>query len=294
MWNPIVVATDLSPASDQFLSCLRGLRPMGARRLILVHALGLRHLDELKYRLIPVVEPKLAEQKRLLEDQGFEVEPVIASGIPSWEISLAAQEAGASLIVIGSHGATLAREVLLGSVALEVIHRATIPVLLLHLRMTEEAPSRCEAVCHDLHEHVLFPTDFSERSRHAFQQVEQLVQAGTRRVTLLHVQDQSRIAGHLDQKREQFDRIDRERLEQLADRLKALGAQEVSLTLPYGMPKQQIVQFVEQGDCSLIVMGTQGRGYFGELLLGSVAHHVARKAVVPTMLSPPPPSVAAR
>jgi len=40
-------------------------------------------------------------------------------------------------------------------------------------------------------------------------------------------------------------------------------------------------------DLSLIVMGTQGRGFFGKLLMGSVAYHVARNTGVPTMLVPP-------
>ena len=36
----------------------------------------------------------------------------------------------------------------------------------------------------------------------------------------------------------------------------------------------------------MVVMGTQGRGFFGELLLGSVSHAVARQATVPVLLVP--------
>ncbi len=287
MFKTAIVASDLSPASDRIISCLHGLKPMGTERVILTHALGIRHLEEMKHLLAPSVEPKLCQQKQTLENQGFSVEIVIAPGIPSWEIQRVAKEKQASMIVIGSHGATLAREVLLGSVAQEVAHHAEVPVFIAQLRIAEEAEHRCEMICTDFHDHMLFPTDFSDTAEHAFLYVEDIVRSGGRRVTLLHVQDKSRIYGDLKDKLDGFNRIDRERLERMEDRLKKLGAAAVSIELPYGLPKQQIVQRAEQGDYSLIVMGTQGRGYFGELFMGSVALHVARRTIVPTLLVPP-------
>lgn len=287
MFNPAIVATDLSPASDQVIACLHGLEPLGTKRLILTHALGIRHLMDMQYQLAPLAEPKLRQQKQALEEQGFEVEIVIAPGVASWEIHRVAKEKQAAMIVIGSHGATLAREVLLGSVAVEVVHQAAVPVFIAQLRVSDDPQLRCEMICTDFHRHVLFPTDFSDIAEGAFQYVEQILRGGGTRITLLHVQDQSRIQDHLQDKLDEFNRIDRERLERMEHRLKELGATEVNIELPYGLPKQEIVQSAEQGDYSLIVMGTQGRGFFGELFVGSTAYHVARRAVVPTLLVPP-------
>jgi len=287
MFRNVLVASDLSPASDHFIGCLHGLRPLGTERIVLTHALGIRHLEELQYQLAPRAEPKLCEQKRVLEQQGFHVETVIAPGIPSWEINRVAKEKQASMIVVGSHGATLSRNVLLGSVVLEVAHHAEVPVFVAQLKITDEAKQRCEVICADFNKHVLFSTDFSDIAERAFSYVEQIVRSGNRHVTLLHVQDKSRIYGHLKDKLEEFNRIDRERLERMECRLKELGAADVTIEIPYGYPKQQIAQFAEQGRYSLVVMGTQGRGYFGELFMGSVALHVARRTVVPTLLIPP-------
>jgi nucleotide-binding universal stress UspA family protein len=287
MFSKVLFASDLSPASDIVIGCLHGLRQLGTERIILTHALGIRHLEEMKHQLAPLAEPKLRQQKRVLEDQGFAVEIVIAPGIPSWEINRVAKEKQASMIVVGSHGATLAREVLLGSVALEVAHHAEVPVFIAQLKITNEAEHRCEIICEDFHEYVLFSTDFSDISERAFTYVEQIVRSGGRRFTLLHVQDKSRIYGHLKDNLEEFNRIDRERLERMEHRLKELGATEVGIELPYGLPKQEIVRCAEQGAYSLIVMGTQGRGFFGEMFMGSVAYHVARRTVVPTLLIPP-------
>jgi len=283
MFSKVLVASDLSPASDHVIGCLRGLRLLGTERMILTHALGIRHLEVMQYQLAPLVEPRLRQQKQALEGQGYQVELVIAPGIPSWEINRVARDKQASMIVIGSHGATLARAVLLGSVAVEVAHRAEVPLFVAQLRITDEAEQRCEMACDDFRGHVLFSTDFSDIAECAFNYVEEIVRSGGRRVTLLHVQDKSRIYGHLEEKLEEFNRIDRERLK----RLRELGAASVSIELPYGLPKQEIVQRAEQGDYSLVVMGTQGRGYFGERFMGSVAYHVARRTVVPTLLIPP-------
>jgi nucleotide-binding universal stress UspA family protein len=287
MFTTALVATDLSPASDRVIGCLHGLRPLGTEQIILTHALGLRHLDEMRHQLAPLAEPKLRQQQQALEGQGFRVETLIVPGIPSWEINRVAKEKQVSMIVIGSHGATLAREVLLGSVALEVVHRAEVPVFVAQLKINEEAEHHCEMICGDFRDHVLLPTDFSDTAERAFGYVEQIVRSGAKRVTLLHVQDKGRIYGDLQNKLDEFNRIDGERLQRMKHRLKALGAADVAMEIRYGFPKQEIAELAEQGDFTLIVLGTQGRGYFGELVVGSVAHHVARRTVVPALLVPP-------
>lgn len=284
MFSNVLVATDISQASDSVIGCLHGLRPLGTKRIILTHALGIRHLEELKYMLTPFVEPRLQQQKQALEGQGFTVEIVIAPGVPSWEIHRLAMEKQATMIVIGSHGVTLARDVLLGSVASEIIHQTELPVFVAQLQISDEIAQRCAMICEDFHKHILFATDFSDIAERAFTYVEQIVISGGRRVTLLHVQNQSHIKAD---KVDEFNHIDRERMERMANRLKELNTAEVRIELEYGMPKQKIVQCIEQGDYSLVIMGTQGRSFFGRLLTGSVAYHVTRNTVVPTLLIPP-------
>ena len=63
------MATDLSPASSHVLECLPGLLPLGTRELILLHALGIKHLEEMKHLLAPQAEPFLAAQKATVEAQ---------------------------------------------------------------------------------------------------------------------------------------------------------------------------------------------------------------------------------
>lgn len=287
MFTKIVVASDLSAASDRVIACLRGLKPLGARQAVLVHALGLRHLDVMKYELARLAGPRLAEQKTALEALGYETVVEAPPGIPEVEVNRIAIAQGASLIAVGSHGATLAREVLIGGVALAILHRATAPVLVMRLRITEaDRTPQCEAVCADFTKHVLYPTDFSYNAEHAFRHLEAIVKVGAKRVTLLHVQDRAKIDPHLKHKLEEFNRIDTERLERHRDTLLKLGATEVNIELPYGSPLQEILRVVRERGVSEIVMGSQGRGFIAEVFLGSVSHQVARHASVPVLFVP--------
>ena len=54
-----------------------------------------------------------------------------------------------------------------------------------------------------------------------------------------------------------------------------------------GIPCRPFSRLLESQDISLIVMGTQGKGFIQELFLGSVAHNVSRLATCPVLLIPP-------
>ncbi|MCC6877863.1 MAG: universal stress protein [Sandaracinaceae bacterium] len=59
---------------------------------------------------------------------GVEVTPKILEGVPYDAIVQEAQRAGADLIVIGTHGRTGLRHLLLGSVAEKVVRTSSVPV----------------------------------------------------------------------------------------------------------------------------------------------------------------------
>lgn len=289
MFTRIVVATDFSEASDSVIGCLHGLKPLGAQEVVLTHALGLRYLEDLKYLLTPEAERKLRDQKSALVDQGFHVTVKIEPGVPSLEINRVARQVKADLIVIGSHGHTLSREVLLGSVATEVLHQSRHPVFVARLKIhhSDDDRARCEMLCTDFHRHVLFATDFSDTAEHAFGSVEKFVESGARRVTLVHVQDRSRIERHLQDRLDEFNRIDGERLQRMSRRLTELGAEDVRIELPYGHPVEEIVGLADREGATVIVMGSQGRGALQSIVLGSVSFKVTRLTGVPVLLIPP-------
>lgn len=288
MFKKILIASDLSPVSDSVITCMKGFKSLGVEEVILFYALGIRHLDSLKYLIKDAVEPALIKQQNTIKAEGFNTILEIAPGIPSEEIKRVAQEKNVSLIVVGSHGESAASHLLfrIGKVTSEVLHSHEKPLLLIRTKVTEVNGEKCVAPpCVDFKEKILYATDFSDTAQRAFDYAERIVEDGCKNVTLIHVQDKTKIDKHLKDKLDEFNRIDIERLEMLKERLVKKGATNVEIKIPYGNPTQEILNESKNG-YTLIVMGSQGRGFIKELFLGSVSHNVARSADMSVLLMP--------
>lgn len=290
MFERFILATDLSAASSAIVSCAGGLRNLGGRHALLLQCLDMQQAAStaFSYSTAPL-EHILADQKAILETQGFEVEARIVPGFAKQEINRIADQEDYDLIVVGSHGHSMAADALLGGVATEVIHSSRKPVLVVRLQRGEPGGEICTqpAGC-AFGGHILFPTDFSENADHAFTVVEKLVADHSVPVTLMHVQDRARLAPHLSDRLTEFDEIDRKRLETLRERLLSIGAPDVDVLVGLGSPFAEIVNVVRERGIELVVMGSQGRGFVGEIFLGSVSHRVTRHAPAPVLLIPAP------
>lgn len=295
MFSTVLIPTDFSPASDGVAKCAGSLTPLGMKSIILLHALGLRHLKDMAPALEEAVRPKLATQARVLERTGLPVEVVIVPGVAHEEINRAARERRASLVLLGSQGASLASELRIGSVTLETLHRCEVPVLLARVTCAPSDEGTIE--CRTLAKRILHPTDFSDAAERAFRYVRSLVESGFKVVSLVHVQDRkdrSRVLGRSEQQLAEFDAIDRKRLDRLAQDLKQAGASDVHTDIAHGSPIQEVLRRAAETPDTLVVMGTQGRGFIPEIFLGSVSHAVARQANAPVLLIPARPGLESR
>ena len=72
MFSNVLVATDLSAASESVLHCVKGLLPLGTKQAVLVHAIGIREFEAMAHGMDDFLEPLLAKQKEILEAEGFE------------------------------------------------------------------------------------------------------------------------------------------------------------------------------------------------------------------------------
>lgn len=286
MLKRILIATDLSEASSRVIGQMNFFYCLGVTEAVLVYCVNVRDVGNLTDTLRESLRRPLEEQKKMLELKGFRVTSEIVLGLPHLEINRLAEEKDCSVIVVGSHGRTMMGKVLLGSVASAVIQNALRPVLVVRLKIIEGECITCAVACENLSYHVLYPSDFSDTAERAFAFVEKIVESGCKRVSLMHVQEEARIGKHPEGRLEEFDRVDRARLERLEDILKAKGATEVSIVIPYGSPISEILKYSRENDVSIIVMGSQGRGFISEIFQGSVANNVTRHAPVPVLLVP--------
>ncbi len=133
---------------------------------------------------------------------------------------------------------------------------------------------------------VLFPTDFSAYATAVMDCLPEWKAAGMQEVLLLGVIRPAEIplGGSLDRDvLEEMRWGARQRLHLARQALEGQGL-VVRTRLEVGPPAPTIVRVAEEEGVDLIAMGAQGKSLVQELLLGSVAHEVARRAPVPVLI----------
>jgi nucleotide-binding universal stress UspA family protein len=136
MYKRILVPLEHSPYDDAILEHVGKLARHSDASLVLMHVadgfvartqqqLALRESEEMRLDRL-YLEERCAE----LIARGLKAECVLAGGDPANEIVDAAEREGCDLIAMSTHGHKGIQDLLYGSVASDVRHRSTIPVLL--------------------------------------------------------------------------------------------------------------------------------------------------------------------
>ena len=141
----ILVPTDFSDGSSQaFDTALAMARDSGAQlTLFHVHHVPTMVLPDAILAMSPEIQRNLEQSVQLILDEwrdraradGIDCDTRTAFGATHTEICAAADELGADLIVIGTHGRGGLSHALLGSVAEKVVRRAPCPVLTVRPQM---------------------------------------------------------------------------------------------------------------------------------------------------------------
>lgn len=134
--------------------------------------------------------------------------------------------------------------------------------------------------------HILVPTDFSGPAREATDYALELARQFDATITLYHVIEDPVVSipalgGYAPQPREleDFSNV------ALTEWVVAEDAPGVTIHRAWihGHPVSGIIDYANENGCDLIVMGTHGRGMLGNMLIGSVAERVVRKAKCPVL-----------
>ena len=289
-FRTILFASDFSERSREAFRVACALAAEATTRVYVLHVVEPAHLHEepLGFGDSGVIHPQTEE--RVVEPDSVK-EKLCACHVPNRPIDLVqlvregeasdvilrvAEELGADLIALGTHGRTGLQRLLAGSVAEAVLRKAKCPVLALR---SAELGAR---VTQDIRG-ILHATDHSEECRGALLVARGLARDLGVRLVILHVtlpaETLPGVLPYVVDLRQEHAALEALRAQVEGPDLKA----PVEVMLRRGNVDIEIRTAARQAECDLIVMGTHGRTGLRRLLMGSVAEAVLRGADCPVL-----------
>jgi len=273
MFKRILVPVDLSPQSMMMTEIVVRMVPYGVEQVIVYSALD--HVSK-RDPLLKSLEDRVGKAgigHKLITEVRKDPAPAILK---------AAESHGATMIAMSASGKGRVREFIVGSTSLAVLRRSKVPVLLdkFPFSASDDPQGYCQS-CPPLLDRVLVTIDLSNASKAMLPFVQQLVDAGARKMTLFHVVQSSK-----------YSMTDDRRFQEVSRRLTAYQAKldpkgcDIDVHLHFGTTTYNILEAAREIDATLIVLGTTGKGYLRGATLGSTSEEVVKGSTRPLLLIP--------
>jgi len=294
MYKKILYPIKFEEFSLDVLSCLLHFKEIGTEEILLLHVIDVSklpmdrfegyHPEDVK-RLTEIANLKMEEAVKIIEKAGLRAKKRIEVGLPYREIIRVSEEEAVSLIVSGRQKRGLLGEIFIGSNTDKVIRYGEVPVFVFKYPASFQEIGReeCERICQRLFKRVLYPTDWSDCARVALRYLKGLKGAGVEEVIVAHVMDEKAMRLQPPERFKEFEKEDRERLEQVKKELEEEGF-KVKTRLDVGKPGADLIKIAREEEATLIVMGTHGKGYVEGILWGSVSRNVVEYSDRPVLL----------
>ena len=278
----ILCATDFSSSSHAALIHATSLARRYDSQIYVAHV-----IRPDAYQLVPPEAVGAAlEQTRLYAEQqmanvlisgklrGIPHQVLLEQGALWTTLSNMIDEHSIDLVVVGTHGRTGVRKLLLGSVAEEIFRLAPCPVLTVGPKVSEEALADPEP------RHILYATDFTPTAEPAAAYAFSLAQEHQAHLTLLHVVQESAggSAKNTALLREFFTR----RLHGLVPPETELWC-EPEAVVEFGAPADSILKVAAERNAGLIVLGVRRSANFPGHLPPATAYMVVCMAHCPVL-----------
>jgi nucleotide-binding universal stress UspA family protein len=206
--------------------------------------------------------------RAVFRDMPFQI--VLESGSPAPSIVRAARDKNADLIILGTHGRTGIRRAFLGSIAEEVLHDATIPVLTIGPELRDELamPKR-----------IVYPMTFSDFSRESLVYAAQLAGAFGAELIAVHVV-------------ESVDRMKAAAEETLAMQWMPEEVQKLCTyrtVIAHGDIAERVLACADDFDADLIVIAAERKMFRNTTVFGPNAERFVRFSNCPVLTISRPP-----
>lgn len=291
--DDVLVARDFSPVSDR---ALRYGLDVAARTGANLHVLYAEVLHDTPNREQDRRSPaegldtfrEQLRQEGSLSDEALDavsVEEVVRRDVsPGPAILNYAGDVGIDLISMGTHGRRGPGRILLGSVAEEVVRKATQPVLSVRGMKEGTSSSRPDTV-----NRILVPVDFSDFSREALHCAKEWADLYGASLDVLHVVvEDLHPTFYIGGVTSIYD-VEPDIEQKVLDKLDSFVSEvpgpdtDVQTHVAVGSAPSEIAEFADDHDSDLVSMSTHGRTGLDRFLLGSVAEKVIRHVSCPVL-----------
>jgi nucleotide-binding universal stress UspA family protein len=277
----ILFATDFSDASLAALPLVSKIAHRYGSRVFVMNvstpiayamvspeaAAALQHRDELHAR------SKVKDLLKTADLAGLSTTVVVRSGIPTGELDHFVREHKIDLAILGTHGRTGMKHLVMGSVAEDLFRHLPCPVLTVGPNISKPAMQGIDV------RHILFPTDLSDESQAVFPYLASLASQYKASLTLLHVLP-AETATNPDA---------RSLAEPLRKEMQNIFSPHidpgcsVEFIIDFGDTAERILAHAESGRADLIGLGVRMAGEVTTHLRNTVAYRVVLQAHCPVL-----------
>ena len=269
----VLLATDLTPQSDNLTECLFSLCPDTETEVVLAHVFDDDDDADPDGSNYKKVNSRLEGYKNDLEQAGYEEVTIVTpvGDEPFESICDAGEEHEADLLMVASHGKGFLKSTLMGSTTFDLARATTLP-LFISKEDNKDASKLLDT--------ILIPTDFSQKSLDCLNVVRGLREY-IGNVIFIHVIERYR------SKEEYKEKYGNARLflQELVDELKIFGI-KADYRIGRGAASKEIVHVSRQEHASLIIIAKTGAGLVKGLVMGSTAQNVVLNSTCGILLLP--------
>jgi nucleotide-binding universal stress UspA family protein len=290
-FKSVIVATDLSFRAAAALKRAARLPLASHARILILHVQPGDLPPRLRRAAETFIKDRLKRAVRLFQAEAqaagnpaVRVAGSLATGPAFLEILRHARRSKAELVVLGRHGRTRLRDLMMGTTAQRVVRKSEVPVLVVNTEPT--GPYR----------RALVAVDLEPASRAACELAARVIHPRPTSVSVIHaymVPFEGWIALSLRGPRERLQQRRRSR-DEASQSLRRFLASIADLGLPfkgriqYGDPRAVVLAEASRRRTDLVVLGTHPRGGLARALLGTVAETVATEARCDVLIARPP------
>jgi nucleotide-binding universal stress UspA family protein len=294
MFRRILFPTNFEEFSFEILKNISCLKSSGLERVVLLHVIdidnsysradwgGIVNLTSIHAS----ANEQLNSYAEYLRSEGIEVKIAIEIGSLVSQIMRIGKKERVSLIVAGRQKRSRLGDLFMGSTTNRIVREATVPVWVTKYHsVTEIEGQLVERFCVNIFQKILYAVDWSPSTDRVEEYLPFLRQLGASEVVIVHIADDpmKRALRGNDETQESID-VKTEKLESLEQVLQEKGFHAKVYLLAEGNTYKAINRIATEEDVSLIIMGSQGKGFLDGILGGSVSQRVIERSEKPVLV----------